>query len=158
MIKIAYLDISPRQTGKTTRLVKLAQEQLERGQEVCFVTQKGLKSYAKRALPGALVLADTEPFPVGLDSDEHTWFYDEFDWLRNVQVRQGGYYATTARFARKLGEGSAQDDILLQLIQAAGGRFERFYWPFEMEDGIREARAIYSPDEFRRLYLCEVFV
>ncbi|MCL8304567.1 hypothetical protein [Pseudomonas putida] len=157
MTKIAYLDISPRQTGKTARMVKLAQEHLERGQKVCFVTLKGLVPGIQTALPHALVLEDGAPFPASLDADAFTWFYDEFDFLKHVQVRQGGFYATTPRFIRKLGEESSENDMLLQLIHAAGGRFERFYWTFDMDDGIREARVICSPDEFRRLYLCEVF-
>ncbi|WP_431482113.1 hypothetical protein [Pseudomonas gorinensis] len=157
MKKIAYLDISPRMTGKTARLVKLAQAQLDLGRKVCFVTIRGVVPEIQKVLPHALVVEDGKPFPAGLNADAYTWFYDEFDWLKNVKVRPGGYYATTARFLRKLGDCSSKDDTLLQLIQAAGGRFERFYWPSDAEVDVKEWRAFYAPDDFRRLCLGEVF-
>lgn len=143
MTKIAYLDISPRQTGKTTRLIERARLLLEAGSPVRFVCLPGMK--------------DDESFPKDHDPDAGVWFYDEFDWLKSTQVREGGYYATTARFVRKLGEAPIENDVLLQLIQAAGGRFERFYWPFDMGEGLAEARKLHTAEEFRWLYLGECF-
>lgn len=155
MIAIAYLDISPRQTGKTSRLIERARALLEHDQRVCFVTSKLMKREVQQALPRALVLADSDPFPQGENPTASVWFYDEFDWLEAVEVRPGAYYATTPRFLRRLGEASPDDDVLLRLIEAAGGHFERFYWPFEMGDTIQQARLVHSDEEFRKLYLGE---
>lgn len=157
MIKITYLDISPRQTGKTTRLIELARKLLEAGSLVRFVCLPGMKDDIARQLPGALVMEDGEPLPKDHDPAAGVWFYDEFDWLKSTQVREGGYYATTARFVRKLGEADVENDVLLQLIQAAGGRFERFYWSFDMGESLVEARKLYTAEEFRHLYLGECF-
>ncbi|WP_454255189.1 hypothetical protein [Pseudomonas sp. Marseille-Q8238] len=154
---IAYLEISPRQTGKTSRLIETARRLLAAGTAVRFVCLKGMKADIQRQLPGALVMEDGEPFPLDHEPDTGAWFYDEFDWLKSTQVRKGGYYATTARFVRQLGEASADNDVLLQLIQAAGGRFERFYWPFNMGKVLVEARKLHTPKEFRLLYLGEFF-
>ncbi|MEX6717487.1 hypothetical protein AB2C92_07130 [Pseudomonas aeruginosa] len=155
MSRIAYLDISPRQTGKTSRLIDRARALLTNDQRVCFVTVEGMKNEVQRALPRALVLADGDTFPQGENPDASVWFYDEFDWLESVKVRPGAYYATTPRFLRRLGEASPENDILLRIVESAGGRFERFYWPFEMGNVVREARQAHPPDEFRRLYLGE---
>ena len=157
MTKIAYLEISPRLTGKTTRLVELARQQLEAGSHVRFVCRPRMKEEIQLRLPGATVLADGEQLPEGQEPDDGVWFYDEFDWLQSTQVREGGYYASTARYVRKLGEASPDDDVLLQLIEAKGGRFERFYWPFDMDSSIEEARQLYTPDEFRLWFLGECF-
>ena len=158
MIKIAYLEISPRQTGKTARMYELARGVIGKGKKVCFVVcNKYMKKEAKLAVPAALVLADGEPFPHDQNPTEFTWFYDEFDWLKSTEVREGGYYATTARFVRKLGDVPIENDVLLQLIQAAGGRFERFYWPFDMGNELAEVRKLHTAEEFRLLYLGECF-
>lgn len=157
MTTIAYLDISPRQTGKTTRLIERARVLLEAGTLVRFVCSPGMREYIAPQLPGALVIEDGEPFPKGHDPDAGVWFYDEFDWLKSTQVREGGYYATTARFVRKLGEASADSDVLLQLIQAAGGKFERFYWPYDMGEMLAAVRKLHTAEEFRLLYLSEFF-
>ncbi|WP_322979009.1 hypothetical protein [Pseudomonas sp. C11] len=47
--------------------------------------------------------------------------------------------------------------MLLQLIQAAGGRFERFYWPFDMAAELAEVRKLHTAEDFRLLYLGECF-
>lgn len=156
-MKIAYLDLSPRQTGKTTRLIELARKLLESGTPVRFVCVPGMKDDIESQLPGAIVLADGEPFPDAHDPEVGVWFYDEFDWLKSTQVREGGYYASTARFVRRLGEASIEDDTLLQLIEAAGGHFERFYWPFDMGACLTEARQTHTAEQFRLLYLGECF-
>lgn len=157
MIKIAYLDISPRQTGKTARLIELANKLTATGHKVAFVCVPGVAAELRQKMPGVVVLEDGQPLPICLNPDRLVWFYDEFDWLESTEVREGGYYATTPRFLRKLGEASTENDPLLQLIQAANGHFERFYWPFEMGEGLKEARLRHTPEEFSLLYLGECF-
>lgn len=157
MTKIAYLDISPRQTGKTSRLVELANRLTAAGHKVAFVAVPGMVEYLQQQMPGVVVLEDGQPLPICLNPDRLVWFYDEFDWLESTEVREGGYYATTPRYLRKFGEASPENDPLLQLIQAAAGHFERFYWPFDMGEGLKEARRHHTPEEFRLLYLGEFY-
>ena len=155
MTTIACLDISPRQTGKTTRLIKRARKLLTMGAAVRFVCSKGMKAEVRRQLPGAIVLADGEPLPSDQAPRRGVWFYDEFDWLESVELRQDAYYATTARFIRKLGEHTPENDLLLRLIQANGNWYQRHTWPFDMADTLKEARQLHSPEDFRLLYLGE---
>ncbi|EPG6645813.1 hypothetical protein AO946_23390 [Pseudomonas aeruginosa] len=155
MSTIACLDISPRQTGKTTRLIKLASKLLTMGATVRFVCSRGMKAEVQRQLPGAIVLADGEPLPRGHDPERGVWFYDEFDWLESVVLRDGAYYATTPRFIRKLGEHTPENDLLMRLVEANGNWYQRHTWPFDMSDTLKEARQLHSPSEFRRLYLGE---
>ncbi len=154
-MKIAYLDISPRQTGKTSRLIEIADGITAQDRRVCYVTSKGMKKHIQAALPRALVLADGEAFPAGENPAASIWFYDEFDWLKSTELRAGAFYATTPRFARKLGEHTPDNDLLLRLVQANGSRYERNTWSFEMADTIREVRQILSPEQFLLLYLGE---
>ncbi|MNJ23378.1 hypothetical protein D3C77_177630 [compost metagenome] len=156
-LSIAYLDISPRQTGKTERLIRLAQEHLEVGRRVYFVTFDGLVQEIARRLPGATVLSDTDDQSSFGDESNAVWFYDEFDWLKSTNIRQNGYYATTARFLRTLGEASTENDLLLRLIELNGRQFTRHFWPFEMDDIVQEARLAHSEEEFRRLYLGDIY-
>jgi len=153
--KIAYLDISPRQTGKTERLIQRAKTCLDAGRRVYFITFKGLVENMRRRLPGALVLEDGEELPSNENPDDAVWFYDEFDWLNSTVIRPGAYYATTPKFIREAGVDTADTDLLLQLIVAHGGHYCRYTWPFDMAGILQKARAFYSPEDFRQLYLGE---
>lgn len=155
-LAIRGLEISPRQTGKTTRMITKARELLSGGITVRFVCSKGMEAEFKHQLPGATVLADGESLPRGDDPGLGVWFYDEFEWLKSAVLRPNAYYATSPRFLRTLGQ-QPGDDLLLQLLEANGGRFERIYWAFDMTECLREARLAYTPEEFRRLYLGECF-
>jgi len=151
---IRGLEISPRQTGKTTRMVTKARELLDGGITVRFVCSKGMKACFKRLLPGATVLDDGEGLPPGDDPDLGVWFYDEFESLKSAVLRPNAYYASSPRFMRMLGQPPG-DDMLLQLLEANGGCFERIYWAFDVTEYLREVRLAYTPEEFRRLYLGE---
>lgn len=154
MTRIAYLEISPRQTGKTTRLIAFAQQKLSQGLPVRFVTFREMKKEVQAQLPGAIVLADGEPLPRG-EPGEGVWFYDEFDWLKYAELREGAYYSTTAQHLRKAGADHPVDDLLAALIEAANYTYQRCFWPFDMAELLNEARQLHGPEEFRRLYLGE---
>lgn len=154
MTRIAYLEISPRQTGKTTRLIEMAQQKLAEGFPVRFVTFAGMEKEIQAQLPGALVLADGEQLPRG-ESEDGVWFYDEFDWLKHAELREGGYYATTPQFLRSPGIKHPADDLLPSLLEANGYCYQRCFWPFDMGELLDEARLQRTPDEFRMLYLGE---
>lgn len=154
MNKIAYLNISPRQTGKTERLVRFAKCYLGTRKKVCFNTLAGMKAEMQARLPGALVLADGEVFPASENPADYFWFYDEFDWMESTAYRAGAFYATTPRFIREMGKHTPDNDLLLRLVQNAG-KFERHYWPFDMCTTLLEARQFHTPEEFRLFYLGE---
>ncbi|WP_448680229.1 hypothetical protein [Pseudomonas nicosulfuronedens] len=156
MTRIAYLEISPRQSGKTARLIKKAATLSQQGHTVVYVTSC-LDEERKNALRrvGVIVHKDGEPLPEHLDEDRAVWFYDEFDWLKSITVRMGGYYATTAKRLRDPAVDTADDDILLALLKANGYSHERHYLPVLMHDILREGRHLYSAEEYRRLCLGE---
>lgn len=59
-VKIAYLEISPRQTGKTMRLCKFANDLSATGQVVIYVCPPGLAPGLRVEMPNVTVLADGE--------------------------------------------------------------------------------------------------
>ena len=150
MTRIAYLEISPRQTGKTTRLVKMARELIASGKQVVFVTLRGNVRWISNELPLAIVLDGRMPVSndlVGVVLPDAVWFYDEFDYLTVVALREGAYYATTAARLRVLGD-EQEDDILLQLLKANGNRHERYLWWFDAVDYVRLNREHMSAEQF----------
>ena len=155
-MNIAYLDISPRQTGKTTRLCALARALIEQGRRVVYVCPEGMATDIAAALPGAVVLHDGQALPQDVDADSAVWFYDEFDWLTSAKLRAGAYYATTPKRLRDLSRDTTENDLLLQLLHANGNRHERHYWPMM---GIGTALDLYrlsfAPEQFRTYALAE---
>lgn len=147
-MKIAYLEISPRMTGKTTRLCKLANDLCATGQSVIYVCPPGLAPGLRIEMPNVTVVADGQPVPEAVDQKEAIWFYDEFDWLKSTAVRPGGYYATTAARLRELGAPDS-DDVLMKLLKANGYRVERHLWPFEYREFVQDHRVCMSAKDFR---------
>jgi hypothetical protein len=154
-MKIAYLEISPRLTGKTTRLCVLAQGVLAQGKTVIFVCVQSAVPYVTSLLPGAVILADGCPVPDDVSLTDAVWFYDEFDWLKTTVVREGAYYASTAARLRALDVDTPESDLLLRLIQTYGNRHERHLWPFDVADSVRQHRPTMSPACFRMSMLGE---
>lgn len=156
MLRPLGLEISPRMTGKTTRLIAKAKEHLAMGDPVRVVCCSGHQDYFSKQLPGALVRSDRQRFPAYLDPSNGVWFYDEFEWLSNAELRSNAYYYSSPRFFRRIGC-DPSSDLLLQLLYANEGRFERHYWSWDMSECLQEARLSYTEDEFRRLFLGEFF-
>lgn len=152
---IAYLEISPRLTGKTTRLCNLAKIAAVHGKPVAFVCASQLVQWLPVQMPGVTIVADGDPLPSHMDADRTTWFYDEFDRLKSVVFRPGGYYSTTAARLRTLGADLPENDILIRLIQAYGNRHERHLWAFDYRDFLDPHRQSLSPDDFRLSMLGE---
>lgn len=156
MTRIAYLEISPRQSGKTARLIKKAATLAKQGHTVVYVSP-GLDEERQTALRrmGVVVRKDGEPLPEHLDENRAVWFYDEFDWLKSTTVRMGGYYATTAKRMRDPRFDSPDNDVLLALLKANGYSHERHFIPFAMRETLIEARPLYPPEEYRLFCLGE---
>jgi len=153
--KPAYLEISPRQTGKTKRLVQFANELYGQGRTVIFVTP--LANCELGLAPGVIVLSDGKNPPPGTDIGRAVWFYDEFDWLKSTKIRAGAYYATTAKKVRQLGVDTPENDLLLRLIELNNLHFQRHFWFFGLkpDSWLAECRATYTPEEFRAFILGE---
>ncbi|MBB1614229.1 hypothetical protein A9978_17410 [Pseudomonas sp. UMC65] len=153
--KIAYLEISGRLTGKTSRLVKFANELTAQGETVIFVTRKAKNLHGR--LPGVVVLSDRQAPPDDVDQEQAIWIYDEFDWLKSAKVRNSGYYATTASRVRDLGIDTPETDLLLQLIELNGGSYQRhLLTPGVIDEAyFNEARAIYTDEQYRQMVLGE---
>lgn len=156
MTKIAYLEISPRQTGKTTRLAKMASALVEKGKSVVFVVHNSrFANELSQRYPGLTVIGDGQRLPGDIHPDLAVWFYDEFDFLTSTVVREGAYYSTTAARIRVLGRDGPDNDMLMRLVEANGNRHERHLWPLDMSECIRESRLMMTDDCFRRSMLGE---
>lgn len=155
--KIAYLEISPRQTGKTTRLVKFACQLQGEGKTVIFVTPMASDEYLHQQLPGVIVLADGQSPPQDIDLTDAVWIYDEFDWLASTELRDGAYYATTAQRVRRLGVDTPDNDLLMQLIEVNDLHFQRHFWFFglQADNWFSGSREIYTPEQYRLMILGE---
>lgn len=146
--KISYLEISPRMTGKTSRLCAFANDLATTGVTVIFVCAPQLAPGLRKVMPDVTVLADGQPVPDTVNETNATWIYDDFDWLKSTRIRDGGYYATTAARTRQAGVPSP-GDVLMGLIEANGNRHERHFLPSCFGGFIREHRATMSAEDFR---------
>ena len=152
-VKIAYLEVSPRQTGKTMRLCKMANQLSSEGETVIYVCVPALAPELVVRMPGVTVVPDGQQVPETVDQTEAIWIYDEFDWLKSTVVRPGGYYATTAARLRNLD--APYDDLLMRLVKANGCRVERHLWPFAYREFVQAHRLSMSDEEFRTSMLGE---
>ncbi|MBX8542469.1 hypothetical protein K5D41_22585 [Pseudomonas cichorii] len=152
-VKIAYLEISGRLTGKTTRLAEKASELAMQGPTVIFVVPHlGLVSELSFRYPGLVVVHDGQALPEDVDAETAVWFYDEFDYLKSVVVRPGAFYATTPRYLRDAESDDAGSDVLLQLLEANGYQHARYVMPSDISGAgnfYRENRHCWSPEQFR---------
>lgn len=153
--KIAYLEISGRQTGKTTRLVKIANDLTAQGETVFFVTPQA--EDLRGRLQGVVVLSDRQAPPDNVDQERAIWIYDEFDWLKSAKIRNGGYYATTASRIRDLRVDTPETDLLLQLIELNGGSYQRhLLTPGVIDEAyFNEASELYTHEQYRQMVLGE---
>lgn len=154
-VRIAYLEISPRMTGKTTRLCNMAIAAAEHGKPVVFVCAPQLVQWLPVQMPGVTVIADGEPLPGHLHAERCTWFYDEFDRLKSVKFRPGGYYSTTAARLRVVGEDLPEKDFLMRLVRDYGNRHERHLWLFDYREFVGTHRQTMSEEAFRLSMLGE---
>lgn len=154
-VSIAYLEISGRLSGKTTRLCRLANALAAKGRPVIFVCPAGLVDKLPVEMPDVFIVGDGQEPPAAATKPDAIWFYDEFDGLKSTVVRPGGYYATTAEFLRVLGEPIGDHDVLMHLIKANGNRHERHFHPVEFPEFVQDHRAGLSPEQFRRMILGE---
>lgn len=133
-----YLEISGRQTGKTTRLFAAALSWWSQGGTAvihcdgsvmkdriygmargCARDKGGMiaKTFIVTAKAGRVKL------PKNAGPVRH--FYDEFDFQKGVEIYADGYYATTPRKLRKKGSKIEAGDVLRELVKKKRGKFVR---------------------------------
>ncbi len=158
MTRIAYLEISPRQTGKTRRLVDAAKRFADAGRPTIVVSALAKPLRPELERHGIVAIRDGNGrVPETHDVDDAVWLYDEFDWMDGVKVREGAYYVTTARFLRTAEDLFEGDGLLAQLLKTNGWRCEKH---FECDPKLyrymaADFRRSTDPDAFRRLVLGE---
>jgi hypothetical protein len=133
-----YLEISPRGTGKTHRLIKSAIQYLEENSKnkVNIVSpsnrnairiKKQIGEYFKnRVFTNENMISDMETYI--------KCFYDEFDFNSNLkEVDCWGYYCTTPRFIRNL-DNLDKNDFLIKLIKATNGLIHNYSYLHVLDD------------------------
>ncbi|MBA1229272.1 hypothetical protein G7013_06385 [Pseudomonas viridiflava] len=156
-VKIAYLEISARQSAKTTRLAEFGKAVVAQGKQAILVCNPPLAAYFRKQFPWMTVVGN-EKHLVNISPENAVWFYDDFDFLKSVVIRPGAYYATTARYLRVAGEPVAENDVLMQLLDANGYRHERYLMPSWLSnygEHLRNCRLELSPSQFRLSMLGE---
>ena len=158
MTRIAHLEISPRQTGKTHRLMLAAMRHAGDGQPTVFVSSLARHLRPQLERHGIVTIRDgNAEVPETHRAANAVWLYDEFDWIEGVKVREGAYYATTARYLRSAEDLFEGDDILARLLRANGWRCEKHFMnapPVYRYMAVDFRRAT-DPDAFRCLVLGE---
>lgn len=135
-----YLEISGRQSGKTERLIEAVEKHAEANGIALVVVHNGLVDHMREKLfkTGVVVIPEdlmhselvTQVEP---SLEDVRWFFDEFDWLKDVPVKEGAYYCTTARYLRKQ-DASAEGDTLLTLVKKLGKPSLQLPSPISKED------------------------
>lgn len=135
-----YLEISGRLAGKTERLAEVVEKHVEASGVALVVVHKGLVDHMREKLPDTGVVVIPEhlmhsKLVTGIEPQLKNvrWFFDEFDWLKNVPVKEGAYYCTTARYLRKQ-DASAEGDTLLTLVKKLGKPSLKLPSPISKED------------------------
>jgi hypothetical protein len=111
-----YVEISGRQTGKTTRLIEAMYEHLKHGGTCCLFThsQEWGKLICKQLNEKYQVWINNNVFINPKPQDfafmevnkisRLRYFYDEFEFCENIRYQPYGYYCTTLNKLRDYGE------------------------------------------------------
>jgi thymidine kinase len=153
-----YLEISPRQTGKTTRLVQAATDWINKNLEnhaiICTVNNSA-KKHVQYLIN--IYLINNHRIKVITQHESITylknlkWFYDEFDHFEKKNlliIDETGYYVTTPKFIRNE---IKSDDLLMNLLKTKNGEYERYerdktlldFWEFDKELQLTEEKGIF---------------
>lgn len=132
--KPRYLEISPRQTGKTHRLIQDATHQHYGNGKVIAIVSCMDPRYWKDQAPFAKAIGQSDEEVIELlnragvapFSDKVAWYYDDFDFLRRQPriIRHDAYYVTTPKTLRDFSTMSEEDverDFLMTLVLGMGG-------------------------------------
>ncbi len=178
-----YLEISPRRSGKTTRLVNQLIKDIESSHFTTFLVVtafgKPYYSHIKELLLSRISLkthvvvkSKSENFIVfesnnrqkfvGFCSDVSKWYkfrgisleqpkeyYDEFDYIKNVNEKEYNYYCTTSAKLRTYSEIHRQKDIFSKLLISNNFSYTCFLSKFDSDVfDIENVRRSMSYSEF----------
>lgn len=136
-----YLEISPRRTGKTTRLIEAMKSALKCGYAVYFMSPNyrmfkdmmqrfGMNtSYVTYIVDGAEFTEKTR----GTDIRGQRLFFDEFEFIDNERLvfSESGYYVSSLKRTRTITDVirhrmEERFDPFIQLMDMNGGRYESY--------------------------------
>lgn len=138
-----FLEVSGRQVGKTHDLLKVAAEHIRKGGTAVIVVGEGMVEMVGDMSPDSMVIGygqhtDDAMLERIAEMPNVRWFFDEFDWYKEVPVIPGGYYCTTPRFIRRAAA-DPSGDTLLTLVRELGEPTCQRACPHELEDFYPEA-------------------
>lgn len=145
-----YLEISPRQSGKTTRMIKYAIRLIRKGHSVLFVSisQRYIRHLSDQLVRQLSIKSDTPVITFttyasykkgNFKSTAYDFvLFDEFDFA-NVNkdfIVKNGYYSTTPRFIRSTKYikdymvkrlGGKKFDLLMELVIIKKYKFKTYF-------------------------------
>lgn len=151
-----YVEISPRQTGKTTRLIQAAigHAKISSSFHSCVVArnhdqynriQDRLTAFDGFVEVGMRVHMKRKMESVGYDGRVARWFIDEFDFFDDhaLEIIPMGYYSTTLSRPRTLQEWHEPADFLTRLVHANGGQYDTYILSYPGRRSIQELEECY---------------
>lgn len=159
-----YLEISPRGSGKTYRLIKDAanflQENPDKNIGVNAMSLRAAKSIQDKLFKlghSREKILLNKILPIASKN-----YYDDFEWFESkslpISIGMSDYYCTSIRKKRKYGQEREPFDFLLSLIEANKGKyvcFHNFY--FADLELIERAKKDISKDHFDTEFLNHLF-
>lgn len=172
-----YLEISPRRTGKTTRFVKAVKEWIKDENNVALIfchqrswaRELGRQIGARNRNSVQFIFGEKQfnDYLIGCcRSERQRVFVDEFDFMDWYPVDVEGYYVTTPKRQRTMGEMISfllgeNEDRFLQLIRFNNGHYEQYspmQWLNQMNlSQIKDLRHMYQREHFNMEMLANAF-
>ena len=172
-----YLEISPRRTGKSTRLIKAVQEWIATEKNVALMfphnhswARELGKSIGERPRDSVEFVYGSQNFYNLMEGCDRTKnfkvFVDEFDFIQWFPVDREGYYATTPKQYRSkkdivdfmLGE---KTDPMLDLIQMNDGKYEQYSPMSWMKDmsitQLKDMEKMYEREHYQQEFFGNAF-
>lgn len=128
-----YLEISPRGTGKTYRLIQDATNFLQENPDenigvnaMSFRAAKIIQDQLVKLGHSREKILLNKILPVASKN-----YYDDFEWFKSeglpISIGKNDYYCTSIRKKRKYGQKREPFDFLLSLIEANKGKYVCFH-------------------------------
>jgi hypothetical protein len=172
-----YLEVSPRRTGKTTRLVRAIKQYIKEDAQTALVFTHS-HSWANEL--GKLIgerkrgqvefmynKKNFDDYLIGCDRTvTQRIFVDEFDFLDWYPIEINGYYVTTPKRQRSVADMMSfmlgeTEDKMLQLIAFNNGHYEQYSpmeWLSRMDVGkIRDLRLAQNRSTYEMEFFSNIF-
>lgn len=162
-----YIEISPRRTGKTTRLIEDVVVKASNGAQCIIITLNysmrdiirdmidEVKEYKWMVEPKIY----TDSFMCGVDwqkvfSPDSYVYFDEFDFMKmEISVLKNGYYCTTASKKRTYNDikefyDGKRHDNLLNLLKCNNGQHTSYMSSIEVIQRVHAIKTIHDKERF----------